>query len=168
MNVADYGDPFGQKSLIVRHYLTFVVPKNLSRVESCYLKRIYVSTIEEGRQITSGDLAKIFNVKIPSAIDVLNKLEKKIYIKKEKYGYITLTQAGYKVAVELLHAHRVFEVFLVNNLKMKSNEACRIADYVDHVLDKEVVSRLCAYLNRPMKCCHNRTIIHIGCEARSR
>ncbi|MCL7385877.1 MAG: hypothetical protein LZ158_05930, partial [Thaumarchaeota archaeon] len=81
--------------------------RNLSRAESCYLKRIYTSTIEDGRQITSGDLAKMFNVKTPSAIDILNKLEKKMYIKKEKYGHITLTQAGYRVAVELLHAHRV-------------------------------------------------------------
>jgi DtxR family Mn-dependent transcriptional regulator len=142
------------------------VSRNLSRAESCYLKRIYTSTIEDGRQITSGDLAKMFNVKTPSAIDILNKLEKKMYIKKEKYGHITLTQAGYRVAVELLHAHRVFEVFLVEALKMKSNEACEVADCVDHVLDKEVITRLCAYLNKPEKCCHNRAIIHIGCEVR--
>ncbi|MEM4546348.1 MAG: metal-dependent transcriptional regulator [Nitrososphaerota archaeon] len=156
------------KSLIVRQYLTLIVPRNLSRVESCYLKRIYASTVEDGKQITSGDLAKIFNVRIPSAIDVLNKLEKKMYIKKEKYGYITLTQAGCEVAIELLHAHRVFEVFLVNSLKMKSNEACKVADYVDHILDKDVITRLCAYLNKPMKCCHNRTIIHVGCGAKSK
>ncbi len=156
------------KNLIVRYCLTLGVSKNLSRVECCYLKRIYALTVEEGRQITSGYLAKTFNVKIPSAIDILNKLEKKTYIKKERYGYVTLTQTGYKVAVELLHAHRIFEVFLVNNLKMKSGEACRIADHLDHILDKEVITRLCAYLNKPAKCCHNRTIIHVGCEARNK
>ncbi|MEM2910297.1 MAG: metal-dependent transcriptional regulator [Nitrososphaerota archaeon] len=142
--------------------------KNLSKIESRYLKRIYTSVVEDRRQITSGDLAKIFNVRTPSAIDVLNKLEKKRYVKKEKYGYVTLTQAGYNVAVELLHAHRVFEVFLVKNLGMGFSDACKAASDVDHIFDKEVIARLCVYLKKPEKCCHDRVIIHKGCGVKNR
>lgn len=142
--------------------------KNLTKVESNYLKCIYTSVVEDGRQITSGDLAKTFSVKTPSAIDILNKLEKKKYIKKEKYGYIALTQAGYNVAVELLHAHRVFEVFFVKNLRMEFSDACKAASDVDHIFDKEVIARLCVYLNKPEKCCHDRVIIHKSCGVKNR
>lgn len=142
--------------------------RNLSKVESCYLKRIYTSVFEDGRQITSGDLARIFNVRTSSAIDVLKKLERKRYVKKERYGYVTLTRVGYNVAVELLHAHRVFEVFFVKNLGMSFSEACRAADDVDHIFDREVVARLCVYLKKPERCCHDRIIIHKGCGAKGR
>lgn len=139
----------------------------LNKVEADYLKLIYRLTVEDGKRLTSGDLARARHVKTPSAIDVLERLKKKGYVKKERYGPIRLTSAGERAAVFLMHVHRVLEVFFVEVLKVESDDACCLADDIDYAVNPELIRRLCAYLNRPEKCHHGRTIRHESCMVKN-
>lgn len=142
----------------------------LNRIEACYIKCIYKLTIEEGKNLTSGYLARFFHVKIPSSIDVIERLRKKGYVKRKRYGSVELTPLGEKVATILMHSHRVLEVFLVDILKIELDEACRFADDIDYMIDQKVIKRLCMYLNRPNKCHHGKIIKHefCGCAVNDR
>ncbi len=134
--------------------------EKLNEVEAKYLKKIYVIIFEEGGEVTSYVLAKHFDVKPPSSIDVLKRLEKKGLISRKAWGPITLTDKGVRVARELVHVHRVMESFFCEYLGLSLNVACREASKLDYLISKEVAKSICKMQNKPKYCPHGYEIPH--------
>ena len=136
------------------------MPK-LTQKEANYLKEIYTECIEKGCKVTSVSLAEYMGVKPPSVIDMLNKLERKGLIIRVKWSEVKMTDKGIKIVKNLLHSHRVLELYFTKVLGMDPDESCKEASKIDALVGNEVVVRLCDLLGRPDKCPHGLPIYHI-------
>lgn len=134
--------------------------KEINAVEASYLKKIYVMSVEEGREVTSYSLAKEFSVRPPSSIDVLNRLSRKGLIVKEAWRSVTLTKKGIKVAKKLVHIHRILEAFFYDSLGLSISTACDEAAKLDHLISDELALRLCEFEDKPTRCPHGYGIPH--------
>jgi DtxR family Mn-dependent transcriptional regulator len=132
---------------------------NLSRSEVAYLVMIY--RLKERHDTASvSALAEKFGVKLPSAIEVLHKLEKKGLVDRKPWGIPELSKRGVDLTELVMHNHRVLEVYLNRKLGISSRRSCTQASKVDYLLDNSVIEKMCKVLDRPSRCLHGRTIPH--------
>ena len=114
---------------------------NLTPVLEDYLKAIYeIQSKKTVARVTW--LSQKLKVKKPSVVSALKHLEKEGYINYERYGYITLTPKGEKVAKKLLKRFdtltKFMEIFLQLDRKTAEEDACAI----EHYLHQKTVSRV--------------------------
>jgi DtxR family Mn-dependent transcriptional regulator len=107
-------------------------------------------------------LAKRFNVKLPTAIEILNNLQAKGLIIKKPWKIPELSRKGITMAETIMHQHRIIELYLSTTLGLSSEKACAEAAKIDYLLDGEVIEKMCKALNRPAQCLHGYPIQHIG------
>ena len=137
------------------------VPKlKYSRQMRVYLRRIYVKTVEENVEAKSGELASMAGVKMPTAVEVIKKLEEKGLVCKKPWGPVSLTEKGLEEARKIVYRHRIIETFLSKYLDLDEEEACCEASLIEDVDDK-VVYAMCTKLGHPCECIHGRAIPHI-------
>ncbi|HZJ87441.1 MAG TPA: metal-dependent transcriptional regulator, partial [Erysipelothrix sp.] len=83
----------------------------ISSSQEDYLKTIYLENLK-GNFITNKLISDKMNVSAPSVSDMLGKLTRLNYLKKdEDYGY-KVTNEGIELTQTLLKKHRLWEVFL--------------------------------------------------------
>ena len=115
-----------------------------------YLEMIYRSCEETG-YIHMGRLAKLLNVKAPSASKMAAILKKEGLISYEKYGVISLTEEGLCFAKYLLYRHNVIEAFFsIINPETSFKET----EQIEHYIKKETVwalEKLTAFLDSKKK-----------------
>ena len=131
----------------------------LSRSEVAYLETIYrLNETHEKSSVSA--LAKRFGVRMPSAIEILDKLEMKGLVIKKPWRAPELSKRGIGLAESIIHQHRVLESYLNKKLGLSSELSCTQASKIDYLLDKSVVERMCKALNRPNRCLHGNAIRH--------
>jgi DtxR family transcriptional regulator, Mn-dependent transcriptional regulator len=119
-----------------------------STSEENYIKCIYhLQAAHEN--VTATMLAGAVNTKAASVTDMLKKLHAKKIINYRPYKSFTLTEPGNKIALEVIRKHRLWEFFLVNKLGFKWDEVHVIAEELEHIDSKELISRLDVYLEHP-------------------
>ena len=86
------------------------------------------------------------NVKTPSVVDAVKKLIKKDLVEHEKYGYLELTDKGYKLSRELYDKHKMlhkfFNVVLGVSEKISKKDACNI----EHYISEEALDRMIKFI----------------------
>ena len=110
-----------------------------TRVED-YVEAIYFITKEKGRVRTS-DIATFLGHRPPSVTEMLGKLQRKGLVRHRKYGDISLTAAGIRVAEEVSTRHKTLIDFLrLLGVDWRTAEidACRI----EHVVTRRTMNRL--------------------------
>jgi DtxR family Mn-dependent transcriptional regulator len=120
-----------------------------TQTEENYLKAIYSLSDQGNTLVSTNGIAERLQTKASSVTDMLKKLSDKKLINYEKYQGVTLTPAGNKVALKIIRKHRLWEVFLVEQLKFKWDEVHDIAEQLEHVVSPELVNRLEEYLDYP-------------------
>jgi DtxR family Mn-dependent transcriptional regulator len=120
-----------------------------TQTEENYLKTIYKLSDQRNTVVNTNRIAKHLQTKASSVTDMLKKLSEKKLLNYEKYQGVTLTTAGNKVALKIIRKHRLWEVFLVDQLKFKWDEVHDIAEQLEHVVSPELVNRLDKYLDYP-------------------
>ncbi|MEM2153554.1 MAG: metal-dependent transcriptional regulator [Nitrososphaeria archaeon] len=129
-----------------------------------YLRRIYVKTVEENGETTSGELAIMAGVKMPTAVEVVRKLEEMGFVYRKPWGPIKLTEDGIKVAERIVFRHRIIETFLSRFLELDYERACHQASLIEDV-DDSVVYAMCSKLGHPCECIHGKRIPHFAHES---
>lgn len=121
-----------------------------SQAEENYLKYIYQisETAEEGI-VKTNDLAYKLNHSAASVTDMLKKLSDKKLVSYKKYYGVSLTRSGVFKAVQMLRKHRLWETFLVKNLKFTWDKIHDIAEQLEHVQSDELIDRMDQYLGHP-------------------
>ena len=131
----------------------------LIRSEVVYLEGMY--RLNESHDITSvSALAKRFGVKLPTAIEILDKLEEKGLVIRKPWKVPELSKRGNSVAERLLHQHRIVELYFNTTLGLNSATSCSEASKVAHLFDKSVIRKMCKSLHRPKQCMHGYLIRH--------
>ena len=124
-----------------------------------YLKAIY--TLSRRRRPTSvrtTALAHRLRVSPASATSMVKRLARLRLVEHTPYRSIDLTDAGEKIALEIIRHHRLVELFLQKHLGLPLGEVHGEAEALEHVLSEQVEARITAVLGNPVSDPHGNPI----------
>lgn len=121
-----------------------------SFTEENYLKAIYHLSGATNELVSTSALAEVSKTKAASVTDMLRRLSEKEFINYTRYQGVTLTESGKKIALKIIRRHRLWEVFLVEQLGFKWDEIHEIAEQLEHINSSELIDRLDKFLNHPL------------------
>ncbi len=113
-----------------------------------YLKTIYELQYEQGKVATTM-LAERLGVAPASVTGMVKKLADMYLVVYEPYQGVVLTEAGQKIALEVLRHHRLIELFLAEELGVPWDRVHDEANKIEHVLSEDVEDRMDALLGYP-------------------
>jgi DtxR family transcriptional regulator, Mn-dependent transcriptional regulator len=113
-----------------------------------YLREIY-KLGQGGEAVTVGALAKAQGVSAASASAMVKKLAALDLADHARYGGITLTAAGERVALEVIRHHRLLELYLAETLGVDVADVHEEADRLEHAISEELESRIDKALGYP-------------------
>ena len=123
----------------------------ISLTEENYLKAIYKISEKQdsNKPVSTNAVSKEIKTSAASVTDMLKRLSEKDLINYEKYKGVSLTKKGTKVATNLIRKHRLWEVFLVQQLKFSWDEVHEVAEQLEHIKSETLVRRLDDFLDNP-------------------
>ena len=113
-----------------------------------YLKTIYELQHEQGRVATTL-LADRLGVAPASVTGMIKKLAGMHLVTHEPYQGVTLTEAGEKIALEVIRHHRLIELFLAEVLGMSWDRVHSEAEVLEHHISEELEELIAAKLGQP-------------------
>lgn len=99
------------------------------------------------RAIRPGDLKKELGIKHTTLNSILARLEEKNIIVWEKYGPVSLTDAGRKSASHLTNHHLIIEQYLKKTLKITDRVAHQEALQLAGTFSCRLIEAICAKLD---------------------
>ena len=124
-----------------------------------YLKAIW-RLIERGESCRVNSIARMLNIKEPSAVQMLKKIRKEGLIVYNKEG-VKLTGSGQKIGTTMMRNSRLLEVMMQSALKMKIDE--EMVCGIEHHMNRQFTDALCTMLNHPRQCPHGNDIPQGNC-----
>jgi DtxR family Mn-dependent transcriptional regulator len=122
-----------------------------------YLREIYKLQAESERVSTTA-LARRMRVTPPSASAMVKKLAALGFAEHVPYRGVRLTQAGERIALEVLRHHRLLELYLTQTLEIGIDAVHSEADRLEHALSEELESLIDEALGRPTHDPHGHPI----------
>ncbi len=121
-----------------------------SHTEENYLKTIYkLAEAEPGQDVSTNRIAAALATRAASVTDMLRRLAEKELLAYEKYRGVRLTAEGQRLALLTIRKHRLWEVFLVQQLGFSWDEVHEVAEELEHVQSPLLMRRLDAFLGHP-------------------
>lgn len=117
--------------------------------EENYLKAIFKIAEKDPGAVLTNALAAEMGTSAASATDMLKRLSEKQLVAYEKYRGVTLTEAGNRIATDLIRKHRLWEVFLVDKLGFAWDEVHHFAEQLEHIQGENLTERLDDFLGHP-------------------
>ena len=125
--------------------------KDMSESVQSYLEVIL--NLEKTQKVARAkDIADNLCVKRGSVSGALKSLQEKGLINYQPYSFITLTDAGKKIAEEVAYRHGVLKDFLLNVLQIDEETADNNACRMEHGIDKKTVERLVCFIEYVNSC----------------
>ena len=122
----------------------------MSVAEENYLKSIYkLAEAEPGVGVSTNRIAAALDTRAASVTDMLRRLAEKELLEYEKYRGVRLTAEGQRRALLTIRKHRLWEVFLVQQLGFSWDEVHDVAEQLEHVQSPLLMRRLDEFLNFP-------------------
>jgi DtxR family Mn-dependent transcriptional regulator len=113
---------------------------------------------EDGERITATVIARILEISLPSASEMLKRLASEGYLNRQKGGDILLTPEGRRLAHTILRRHRLVECLLVEKLGMAWFEVHGEAHKIEHAISARVEEAMAQALDYPDYCPHGHPI----------
>ena len=118
--------------------------------EENYLKTIYkLAEAEPDQDVSTNRIAAALATRAASVTDMLRRLAEKELLRYEKYRGVQLTVEGRRLALLTVRKHRLWEVFLVQQLGFNWDEVHEVAEELEHVQSALLMRRLDEFLNFP-------------------
>lgn len=114
-----------------------------------YAKAIYTLQERADEAVTTTALADRLHVTPGSVSAMLRKLDAAGLVTHEPYHGVRLTDAGRRVALEVIRHHRLIELFLAEVLDMPWDRVHAEAEVLEHVLSEELEDLIAAKLGHP-------------------
>jgi len=121
----------------------------INHTEENYLKSIFSLSDDSDKGVSTNSIAKSLSTKASSVTDMMKKLSEKGLVTYKKYYGVTLTEEGTRIAVATIRKHRLWEVFLVEQLNFNWDEVHDIAEQLEHIQSPELTDRLDDFLGNP-------------------
>lgn len=122
---------------------------NLTHAEESYLIAIYRLSEENSSLVSTTSIAKCLHTSAASVTDMIQKLDQKKLILYCKYQGVRLSKLGKDLSIKILRKHLLWEVFLVDKLKIAWNEIHQIAEQLEHIQSDILIERLEEFLGHP-------------------
>ncbi len=119
-----------------------------------YLKAIW-HIKERNEPVKISVIAKMLNVRQPSVVQMLKKLNEKELVEYNKAG-VFLTKTGEKIGSSMMRNSRLLEVLMDSALKVEIDE--EMVCGIEHHMNMQFTDALCTMLNHPRKCPHEHDI----------
>lgn len=120
-----------------------------------YLKAIWFIR-EKGKEVKISSIAKLLNVKQPSVVQMLHKLNDINLVSYEKGNLVQMTQRGEKIGKQMIRNTRLLEVMMNDALKIEIDE--EMVCGIEHHMKTKFTDALCTLLKHPRSCPHGLTI----------
>ncbi len=122
-----------------------------------YLREIY-KLESSGARAGTTSVAQALDVSSPSASVMLKRLAALGLAEHTPYRGVVLTDAGRRVALEVIRHHRLLEQYLAEALGVPLDQVHAEADRLEHALSEEVEQRIDALLGHPTHDPHGHPI----------
>ena len=119
-----------------------------------YLKAIW-HIKEKNEPVKISVIAKMLNVRQPSVVQMLKKLNERELVEYNKAG-VFLTETGEKIGSSMMRNSRLLEVLMDSALKVEIDE--EMVCGIEHHMNMQFTDALCTMLNHPRKCPHDHDI----------
>ncbi len=114
-----------------------------------YLKTVYELQCKGDGPVSTSSIAETLDVTPPTATSMMEKLEERELVEREKYKGVTLTTEGETVALEIIRHHRLLETYLAEQLGYDWGEVHDEADRLEHHISEEFERRVADVLDDP-------------------
>ncbi len=121
---------------------------SLSQSVEDYLKVIYVLE-SEGSGATTNNIAEMMEVSSASVTNMLKRLAGLNLIEHKSYKGAKLTDAGRKIALEILRHHRLLELYLKEIMGYSWDEVHDEAEKLEHHISEQFEDKIAELLNHP-------------------
>src|SRR5919112_474021 len=114
-----------------------------------YAKAIYALEERGDGAVTTNALAERLHVTPASASSMVKKLDELGFVTHVPYKGVELTEAGRRVAIEILSHHRLLELYLAESLGVPWDRVHDEAEVLEHVLSEELEELIATKLGNP-------------------
>jgi DtxR family Mn-dependent transcriptional regulator len=126
-----------------------------------YLKEIY-KLQSSGQRATTTAIGRAMGVAPSSATSMLKKLAALGLAEHAPYRGVELSEAGTKIALEVIRHHRLLEQYLAETLGLGIDAVHAEADRLEHVISEELEARIDEQLGYPTHDPHGDPIPDAG------
>ena len=120
-----------------------------------YLKAIWCIR-ERGEEIKVSSIAKVLNIRQPSVVEMLQKLNDSNLVRYQKGSLVQLTTEGNRIGKQMIRNTRLLEVLMKDALRMEIDE--EMVCGIEHHMKNIFTDALCTLLKHPSKCPHGHDI----------
>lgn len=113
-----------------------------------YLKALY-KLQERHAVVTTNAIAERMEVSAASVTGMMKKLADMGLVQHVRYQSISLTDAGRKIALEIIRHHRLLEVYLAEAMGYSWDQVDAEAERLEHVISEEFEDRIDALMGYP-------------------
>lgn len=114
-----------------------------------FVKAIYKNKHHDHKDTKPGTIAKKLGISSAAATDMSKKLAERGLLKYEKYQELQLTEAGTKMALNIVRKHRLWESFLFKLFDMSLHDIHREAELLEHETSDFLAEKISDYLGNP-------------------
>jgi DtxR family Mn-dependent transcriptional regulator len=114
-----------------------------------YAKAIYALEARDNQPVSTTALAERLGVTAASASGMVKRLGELGLVSHRRYHGVLLTDAGRRVALEVIRHHRLLELYLVESLGVPWDRVHQEAEVLEHVLSEELEELIAAKLGDP-------------------
>lgn len=133
-----------------------------SRAVQDYLKALHMlewsADVPEKKPVSTRSLAQRLDVSAASATNMLKKLDSMGLVEHVPYRGASLTNAGRRIALEVVRHHRLIETYLAEVMGVPWDEVHQEAEVLEHVLSENLEDRIANLLGDPSADPHGHPI----------
>lgn len=120
---------------------------NVTTSSEDYLEAILLLSGKDGC-VRSVDVARAKQVSRASVNKALGILKEKGLIRQQKYGTVSLTEEGVKVAGSVMQRHIALKGFLIEVLGVRPETAEKDACQMEHAISRETMNKLEEFMRK--------------------
>lgn len=121
-----------------------------------YLKAIW-HIGERGNEVKVSSIAKLLNIRQPSVVNMLHKLNEENFVEYSKENIaIRITAKGEQIARQMIRNTRLLEILMRDSLRIAIDE--EMVCGIEHHMKEVFTDALCTLLNHPTRCPHGLQI----------
>jgi DtxR family transcriptional regulator, Mn-dependent transcriptional regulator len=125
-----------------------------------YIKAIWYIA-EKNEELKISSIAKLLDVKQPSVVQMLKKLDSMQLVRYSARGEVQMTAEGERVGKQMIRNTRLLEVLMKDSLKIEIDEEMICG--IEHHMKNIFTEALCTLLNHPRQCPHGHNIPKGNC-----
>ena len=123
--------------------------ERMTHSEENYLKTIYHLSGIEGESVSTNAIAAQMETQPSSVTDMVKRLSEKGLVQYKRYKGVWLSPEGKKKALSIIRKHRLWEVFLAEELGFSWDEVHEVAEQLEHIKSEKLINKLDEMLNYP-------------------